>query len=453
MSTARYVLLGLAHPRSVWFRQLAQWCNGGALPAELIKCLSPEEIVHRLDSGRPASALIVDANLPGVDRDLMNAAANQGCAVVVVDDLRIEKDWKSLGARTVISQNFDRAELLDALASHATLIDRATHSPTQSALSITSPFRGRVIAVVGTGGTGSSTVAIAAAQGQAISRRTLLADLNLHAEQAMLHDVNAPTGGLQSLVDAHRSSVVTPDRFPEFCLSVPRRGYELLPGLRRARFWSAIRPVAFTATFTALAHGYESLVCDVDADIEREDSGGSLDIEERTSMSRTALLEAEVVLVVAHPSMKGLHAVNRLLIELGELGVPMTRVATVFNQAPKSPRVRAGYTSALAELIDWRHGEHPAVTPIHLPYRDVDELLRSGDLLPDSLVDPITSAVQAVVGNATSQTKRPSVFTRLRPGSLGLARFGLGNSDDGKDQHPGRTGEDGNENGPHRWAS
>jgi MinD-like ATPase involved in chromosome partitioning or flagellar assembly len=455
MTGARYVLLGLAHPRSEWFRQLAQWCNGGALPAELIKCLSPEEIVHRLDSGRPASALIVDAGLPGVDRDLMTTAAQAGCAVIVVDDTRVTRDWASIGARTVISQHFDRAELLDALASHSNLIDRATQVPAEQTHSVASPFRGRVIAVVGTGGTGTSTVSIALAQGQGAHRRTVLADLNLHAEQAMLHDVNEPTGGLQSLVDAHRAGAVGQDRLAEFCLSVPTRGYDLLPGLRRARFWSAIRPVAFTAAFAALTNGFEAIVCDVDGDVEREDTGGSLDIEERTSMSRSAMLEADVVFVIGHPSMKGLHAMNRLLVELSDLGVPMGRIVPVFNQAAKSPRVRAGYTSALAELIDWRHGEHPAVTPIHLPYREVDELLRSGEAFPAALVDPLGAAVEAIIGtNASAASKKPSVFGRLRPGSLGLSRFyGSHGDEDGIDTTIDDGDEDDGFGGSERKAS
>ncbi len=423
MSGGRYVLLGLAHPRSEWFRQLAQWCNGGALPAELLKCLSPDEIVHRLDSGRPASALIVDASLPGVDRDLLTAATQHGCAVIVVDDPRVARDWVSIGAHTIIPPGFDRSQLLDALATHATMIDRATQAPTTNSTTNDSPFRAKVISVVGPGGTGSSTVSIALAQAQAASRQVVLVDLKLHAEQAMLHDVNQPVGGLQSLVDAHRSGDVSAERLHEFCLGVPRRGYELLPGLRRARFWSAIRPVAFTAAFATLTNTFETVVCDLDSDLEREDTGGSIDVEERTSMSRTALLESDVVFVVGHPSMKGLHSLNRLLIEIGELGVPMNRVVPVFNQAAKSPRVRAGYNTALAELIEWRQGEHPGVTPIHLPYREVDELLRSGDPLPTSLVSPLQPAIDSISGPTNEASKRPSLFTRLLPGSLGMSRF------------------------------
>lgn len=418
MNNSRYVLLGLAHPRSEWFRHLAQWCNGGAVPAELLKCLSAEDLTHRLDAGRPVSVVIVDAGMPGIDRDLLNTARLAGCAVIVVDDPRIVRDWFSIGASAVLAPGFGRAELLDALASHTVLIDRASDAPAAPANISSDPLRGQLVAVIGAGGTGVSTVAIALAQGLATgSKRVLLADLKLNAEQAMLHDVTRPTGGLLSLVDAHRLSGLGSEKIQELCLSVPMRGYDLLPGLQRSRFWSSIRPVAFTAALTSLTNTYDFVVCDVDADVEREETGGSIDVEERTAMSRIALADAASVVAVGHPSMKGLHSLNRVLIELGDLGVDMTRVVAVFNQAARSPRVRAGYTSALAELVEWRNGVHPTSTPVHLPTREVDELLRSGSALPDALVGPIAAAVNSL-GSTPAQRPSGSRFARIRPGSL-----------------------------------
>ena len=420
MTDARYVVLGLAHPRSEWFRKLAQWCNGGAVPAELLKCLSCEDIVHRLDSGRPASVVVVDAGTPGIDRDLLSTARVAGCAVVVVDDSRIARDWLSLGASAVLESNFDRAALLDALATHAALIDRASETPAVPANVSSNPLRGRVVVVTGSGGTGASTVAIATAQGLASTgQRVLLADLKLNAEQAMLHDVTRPTGGLLALVEAHRLGGVGVEQLADLCLAVPKRGYDLLPGLHRSRFWSSVRPMAFTAAFAALTNAYDVVVCDVDADVEREETGGSLDVEERTSMSRIALNEATVVLAVGQPSMKGLHSLNRLLIELGDLGIDVERVVPVFNQAARSPRVRAGYTAALAELIEWRKGTQPISTPAHLPSKEVDELLRSGAPLPDALTAPLVAACTALgsrLPDGSSQDR--SRLARIRPGSL-----------------------------------
>ncbi len=419
MNSSRYVLLGLAHPRSEWFRKLAQWCNGSAVPAELMKCLSCEDVAHRLDSGRPVSVVILDAGVPGINRDLLSTARLAGCAVIVVDDSRVVRDWLSVGASAVLAPDFGRAELIDALATHAVLIDRASDTPASSPGVAVDPLRGEVVAVSGAGGTGVSTVAIAVAQGLAgRGKRVLLVDLKLNAEQAMLHDVVRPTGGLLALVDAHRLGGIGAEQISELCLAVPERGYDLLPGLHRARFWASIRPVAFTAAFTALTNLYDAVVCDVEADIEREETGGSIEVEERTAMSRIALGEAASVLAVGQPSMKGLHSLNRLLIELGDLGVDMARVIPVFNQAARSPRVRAGYTSALAELIEWRNGVHPAVTPVHLPAREVDELLRTGSALPDALVGPVTVAVSSL-GSGSAPRAATSRFARIRPGSLG----------------------------------
>ncbi|MCA1701920.1 MAG: hypothetical protein LC808_01060, partial [Actinobacteria bacterium] len=86
MAAERFVVLGLAHARSGWFRALGQWSTSGALPAEFVKCLSAEEVRARLASGRPFSALVADAGLPALDRDLLAAARAAGCATLVVDD-------------------------------------------------------------------------------------------------------------------------------------------------------------------------------------------------------------------------------------------------------------------------------------------------------------------------------------------------------------------------------
>ncbi|MST32488.1 hypothetical protein GHK86_07105, partial [Acidimicrobiaceae bacterium USS-CC1] len=74
MATERWVLLGLAPARAAWFGEVTRWSTSGALPAEFVKCLSAEEARARLGSGRPWSALVVDAAAPGFDRDLVDAA-------------------------------------------------------------------------------------------------------------------------------------------------------------------------------------------------------------------------------------------------------------------------------------------------------------------------------------------------------------------------------------------
>jgi cellulose biosynthesis protein BcsQ len=421
--SGRYVLLGLAHPRSAWFRDLAQWCNGGSLPAEFIKCLSPEEIYARLDSGRAVSAVVVDAGLSGIDRDLVSAVAGAGAATFVVDDSRIARDWLAVGAQAVFPPLVERAALLDALVTHAPLVDRVTEQPDTSGERAAPLLGGEVIAVCGSGGTGTSTAAIAIAQGcAATGRSVVLCDLRLQAEQGMLHDVTDTGRGLQALVEAHRSGALDPTQVATLTWSVPQRGYDLLTGLRRARFWSTVRPVAFVAAFQSLRTAYDVVVCDVDPDVEREETGGSLDVEERTMMSRTALREASVVLAVGHPSVKGLHSLNRVLVDLADIGVDPGRTIPVFNQSPKAVSNRAAFNAALAELVAWRNGDQPLLTPVHIPYRDIDTCIRSGDPLPTSVVDPLLSALTILRdANRSSARRRVSLVQRIRAGSLGVS--------------------------------
>ena len=88
MAAERFVVLGLAPARSLWFRSVGLWANSGALPAEFVRCISAEEVRARLASGRAFSALVADAGLPAVDRDLVASAGAAGGAVLVVDDGR-----------------------------------------------------------------------------------------------------------------------------------------------------------------------------------------------------------------------------------------------------------------------------------------------------------------------------------------------------------------------------
>src|SRR4051794_25832917 len=166
MRGERYVVLGLAHVRSTWVRELARWSTTAVLPLEFVQCLSVEELRARLASGRAFSAVIIDGGVPGLDRDLSDAARQSGCAALLGDDGRVTRDWAALGASAVLLSGFTRAELLDALTSCATVIGRGdvidVAEPSADAVA---GWRGRLIAVTGAGGTGASITAMALAQG------------------------------------------------------------------------------------------------------------------------------------------------------------------------------------------------------------------------------------------------------------------------------------------------
>lgn len=423
MTSARHVVLGLAQARSAWFRSVAAWTHSASLPIEFVKCMSAVEVRGHLSSGRPFSALLVDAGLTSLDRDLIERANAAGCAVIVVDDVRVERDWRSLGASTVVNPLFGREDLLDALATHAREVGRADEVPGGhlSLPDLAPVVGGRIAMVCGSGGAGASSVSIALSQGlaeQPPGPRILLADFALHADQAMLHDAGDVVPGVQELVDAHRSGLPAVDDLHTFTFRIDERGYQLLLGLRRARHWSAIRPRAFASSLSSLTRAWDVVVCDTDADLEGEADGGSMDVEERHVMCRTVADRADVVFAVGKPGLHGLHALVRVLDGLLNHGVAGSRIVPVVNGAPKTARARAEIAAALPALLGHRGDVDTLATPVFLPERRVDDALRDGVRLPEALTAPLRGAFVAM---SERNERRAGAIEpqRIAPGSLG----------------------------------
>jgi hypothetical protein len=423
MVNERYVVLGVAPARSAWFRSVGLWANSGALPAEFVKCVSAAEVRARLGSGRRFSALVADAGLPSVDRDLLAAAASAGCAVLVVDDGRAGRDWAALGAAKVLPPAFRREDLVAALAATAAPVPRREAEP-DDLLGPAAPaaWRSPVVVLTGPGGTGVSTAAIALSQALGDDVRhagmVLLADLRLHAEQAMLHDARDVVPSVQELVEAHRAGRPSSESVRSMAFAVAERRYQLLLGLRRARSWPVVRPHAFEAALDSLRRAYRVVVCDVDPDLEGEDEGGSIDVEERNVMARTAVASADVVFPVGLPSMKGLHSLVRVITELAGFGVATGRIVPVLNRAPRGGRARAALASVLADLAAPAAGDGMP-TPIFLPERNVDTDLHDGARLPAALGSPLAGAVRAVLSRSPAALSSGGPEA-VRPGSLGV---------------------------------
>jgi len=399
MAAERYVLLGLAPARAEWFRAVAHWATGASIPAEFVKCLSPEQLRAQLSSGRAFSAVLVDA--AAADRDLLDAAERAAVPVMVVGSVDAD-----LAVAAALPRRFGPDHLLDALAAHARPVDPTDTAALDPAMAAPpEPLgAGRVLAVCGPGGTGASTVAIALAQG--LPGRVLLADLKLNAEQAMLHDSRDLIPGVQDLVEAHRARRPVLDEVRRLTYRVDERGYDLLLGLRRARLWPALRRRAVEAAFDSLQAGWDTVVCDIDADVEGEAEGGSADVEDRNVLARTAVGRAAALVVVGLPGMKGLHSMLRVVAD-----VPADVVVPVFNRAPRSPRARAELAAGLREL-----SRRSLAPPVFLPDRRVDDLFRHGGRLPPVLTGPL---VAALVDAPARPVEAPEPV-RIAPGSLGV---------------------------------
>jgi hypothetical protein len=419
--TERYVLLGLAPPRSGWFREISQWTTSASLAAEFIKCVSAEEVRARLGSGRVHSALIVDLSSPAFDRDLVATASAAFTPVIAVDDAR-RAGWSAadLGVAAVLDADFSLGELVEVLAGHTRPIGRGDGLPPRLAEEPAPMWRGQLMAVCGPGGTGASTLAAALAQGLAadprFGRRVLLADLALRAEQAMLHDAPDLGPGLQEVVEAHRLGRPTPDDLRQSTFDIPRRGYQLLLGLRRSAAWSALRPRAVEATVDGLRRAWQVVVADISGDFEGEEDSGSADIEERNALARTATAHAEVIVVVGRAGLKGVYSLTTLIEAVIGHGVDPARVLPVINLAPRSPRAHAEVAGALAALLGPDAG---VANPVFVPERRVEEAFRDGLALPAAVCDPLVGGVQAILRRVADASPANPQAVAITPGSLG----------------------------------
>jgi septum formation inhibitor-activating ATPase MinD len=418
MSDARYVIAGLARARASWFTDLSQWANAGTVPAEFVKCVGQDDLFNRMSSSRPFSAVLLDGGLPGIDRDVVARCAASGAMVIVVEDLRTPIDWRAAGANAVLPPSFGPPELLDTLAGAARLIPRVEATGVFAEPSDErSPLRGHVIAVTGPGGVGASSVAMGIAQASgsnASLTRVLLADFCLRAELAMLHDTQVVSPGLQELVEGHRLHTLDPEQVRALCFSVDGRGYDILLGLRRKRFWTALRPSALVSAFAALTNSFDLVVVDCDADVEGETETGSADVEERNVLSRTSMQFADTVVVVGQASLKGLHTLTRVIGDLQEHGIADQTIQPIINMAPGNAKARAAYTRALSELLG---GTEALIAPIFLPFQPIDEAIRAVAPLPSSFVDPLLTLVTRRVTNPNG-TASKGRLERVRAGFL-----------------------------------
>lgn len=424
MTDDRWVVLGLAHPRASWFSELAKWSTAATVPVDFIKCVSADEARARLAGGRAYSALLVGSDAIGLDRDLVDATVTAGAAVIVVDPTP-GRDWLDLGVNGLLPAAFDRSDLMAVLAEHAPPISRVRATAPDTAPVDTIPgWKGRLIAVTGPGGSGTSTVAMALAQalGSEPSNQAMvvLADLARNGEQAMLHDARDVVPGVQELVDAHRVARLSSDETRAMTFDAVGRGYHLLLGLRRSRDWTAIRARAFEAALDGLQRSYRHVIADVDADVEGESETGSLDVEDRNLIARTTITRADLVLVTGTVGLKGMHSLTRTMRDLAAFGVPTERLVPVITRAPRSPRRRTESGSALTTLLEQSDELLDTAPPVFVPERrDLETALHDGVRLPRALGLPLRDRVDELLDRAGTRPEATPEPVAIVPGTLG----------------------------------
>lgn len=422
MNDERFVVLGLARPRAAWFSEISRWATSAAIPVEFVKCLTVEEARARLASGRRWSAFIVEGTVHGLDRDLLAEAREVGATPIVLADPRVSRDWIEIGAKAILPLELDQLSLIATLVEHASPIARV-EPQFQEALGATPPpWQGRLVAVCGTGGSGSSVIAACVAHGAGSDVRhgglVVLADLALHADQAAIHDAGDIMPGLPELIDAHRLGRPSPQEVQALTFNGGQeRPYDLLLGLRRHRDWTALRSRSVESALAGLRSAYRVVVADIDADLEGEAETGSLDLEDRNLLARTTMANADLVLVVGRGDTVGIHALARLLREITAFGVEGNRILVTINFAPRSPRRRHEIEAALVTLTASDRTQKFDLVFIS-ERRNFDEIIRTAAPWPSAVVNPLTKEVNKKLAEPAPR-RVTEVPERIVPGSLG----------------------------------
>jgi MinD-like ATPase involved in chromosome partitioning or flagellar assembly len=424
----QFVVLGLARSRCSWFSELARWSTSAVAPIEYIKCLTPDEARAVIGSGRRLSALVVDAGIPRLDRDLVALATSAGAATLVVDDGATRRDWDGLGCAAVLPGDFGPDELVELLVRHASPVDRSTRRRSHAVIERSEQPVAPMIGVTGAGGVGASTVAMALAQALAATRSVALADGARDADLAMYHDVGDVIPGLPELVEAHRIDRPDPTQVRELLFHIESRNYQLLLGQRRRRDSAAMHPGSVAATIDGLRRSFDVVIVDHDPDVDGEEETGSIDIEERHALARHVVAHADLVVLVGRPGVKGLHDMLRHGDRLVGAGLPVDRLLPVLNHTPRQPAVRAAATRALAELRTEGSGNGEPVPPLFLrPARGLEEAHRSATRLPEHLARPLERAVRRqllqhgprAVDDSPQRLVRGELGSPHRSGALG----------------------------------
>jgi hypothetical protein len=178
----------------------------------------------------------------------------------------------------------------------------------------------------------------------------------------------------------------------------------------------------------ALTRSFDTVVVDLDADLDGQADTGSPDVDDRHAVALSTLELADAVLVVGRHGLHGLHAVAGLIDELVDSGVPDHRIVPVFMAAPRSPAARAAATAALVRLVDSApdasgtdDGPSTLHPPLHLRrIRGLDDLHDRVARLPLALSQPLERAVTRILLRAGGRPLHGRAEQRVLPGELAM---------------------------------
>ena len=356
MSAERYRLLGLATPRAAWFRDLSRWATNAALPVEFVKCVALEELPRPVGLGSGVLGGRWSMPVwPALDRDLVDARP-RGRRRGHRGRRRPRPPRLGLARRRCGAA---RAVRPGSAARRADRGRPAGPRPRARGRLHGRPRPGRA----GAGGWSPSPVPAVAARRRwpwpwprASPRRPRQAGHGAAGRPrpprrpGLLHDAGDVVPGVQELVEAHRAGTPTIDEVRRLAFDVdgprlrPAARPAPPPGLDRAAASGRRRPRS-----TACQRSYRLVVADVDPDVEGDDEVGSVDVEDRNVLARTAPPGPTWSSWWRRPRRRAA-APGRDPRRLHRVGVDPDRMLPVITRAPRRAMARAEIAGAIAAL-------------------------------------------------------------------------------------------------------
>ena len=316
----------------------------------------------------------------------------------MVTDGSLQRDWDALGCAAVLDHRLSLQSLLERLDQHAAAVDRSRRPGRIEIGPARRAPGGRSIAVVGSGGVGTTTVAMALCQALGCDgSATVLVDGARRGNLAMYHHIGDVIPGMPELVDAHRSDRLDPAEVRSLTFEVPSRGYSVLLGRRRVADWVTLRRRSVDAALDALLRSFSTVVIDIDPDLDGQADTGSPDVEDRHAVSLAALHTADLVAVVGRPGLHGVHALTALIDDVLCAGTPPHRVLPVVVDSARSPAARATLAASIPRLVG--DAGAPADEPLQpvlqlRRVRGMDDIHDRVAPMPASLCRPLGRAAQ-----------------------------------------------------------
>lgn len=372
-------------------------------PQVVRRCVDLADLLATAAAGH-GDAVLLSADLRGLDRDALDRLAGAGVAPVGVvpdGDEDAERRLRQLGVAQVVTAAADAAEIAQAVQA---AVDRLSHPSGRDAPAGASAGAagtglaefgsGRLVAVWGpTGAPGRTSLALnLAAEMALLGKATLVADVDTYGGAvAQLLGLLDEAPGLAAATRSANNGQLDLPGLARHARQVSSR-LRVLTGISRTDRWPEIRPAALEVVWS-LARGLaEITVADCGFCLERdEELSFDTSAPRRNGATLATLEQADIVVAVGSADPVGLQRLVRGLSELTTV-VPGADVRVVVNRLRASvvgPAPQRQIRDALRRYAGVRRVGFVPDDP-----GAFDQAVAAGRLLPEAA--PSAAARQAI---------------------------------------------------------